>query len=145
MDSSSSTSNSIYYQDELKRLSINKGVHRVMKFGGRQLHITESAIILSGKSRDYHEYWELCIPLDSICSIMNQKYHAEGCTYHDKQTIGIDANINGTMWNYGVKTKDPEALLRAIQRQRRILEESTKTQMEVMELISRQRSYDSHE
>ena len=119
-------SNLVLYQGEVRMLSINTGITHVFKSGPREVHITRSAIVVYGQllARDTYgalkNPWELTIPLDSIYHIQLGSYYAEGCVHYDEMMVGIDASINGTTWNYGIRTPGRETLFRTIQRQKAV-------------------------
>ena len=62
--------------------------------------------------------WQVSIPFSSIHRVQHGSFYAEGCVHHMDDMLGIDATIDGVVWNYGIKTSVPcsKALFDAIQK-----------------------------
>ena len=95
----------------------------MLKTRTREVRITRSEVAVDGcgfvnkpvGNIQIASEWRLTIPITSVTNMQYQSFKADGCTHFHKKAIGISTSVNGVEWNYGILTKDSEALFKAIE------------------------------
>ena len=117
------------YDGKVERFMIIKALTTSFKYKPKHVKVTSESIFVDGKDELYHGPnrgltgnidsfvcdWTLQIPLAKVKNVFYQSFKAEGVLNHHKDAVGVEAKVDGSLMNYAIFTKHPDALFRVIE------------------------------
>ena len=105
------------YEGKVEQFVIVKALKTKIKKKPKLIKVTSESIFVDGEKEYLFGWmdWTLQIPLASVKNVFYQSFKAEGVLNHHKDAVGVEAKVDGSLMNYAIFTKHPDALFRVIE------------------------------